>query len=273
MAITVDSNAEELRSAVRRKYAAIAAGEKEGCCSTGSSCGCDSSAEISMVGDAYDSVEGYVETADLGLGCGIPTDHAGLEEGQTVVDLGSGAGLDAFVARRIVGERGRVIGVDFTPEMVTRARENAEKLGLTNVMFVEGEIEDLPLDSDSADVMLSNCVLNLVPEKERAFEEMYRVLRPAGHFCVSDIVSGGPLPDPIRRSAELYAGCVAGALNEKDYLEVILNAGFMDVKVHHRRRIEIPEHALPDDLSEADRTALAEGGLWSITVRGEKLFT
>lgn len=270
MSTSTDPRADELREAVRRKYADIAAGRADEDCSTSCCGGDDADGEITMIGDDYDTVEGYVEDADLGLGCGIPTEHAGLEAGQTVVDLGSGAGLDAFVARRFVGESGRVIGVDFTPEMITKARTNAEQLGFSNVTFVEGEIEDLPLENDHADVMLSNCVLNLVPDKAQAFREMYRVLRPGGHFCVSDIVSRGPLPDPIRRSAELYAGCVAGAIDEQDYLDLIRNAGFEKVEVPNRRRIEVPDEALPDDLSPGDRSAFAEGGLWSITVRAAK---
>lgn len=223
-----------------------------------------------MIGDAYDTVDGYVAAADLQLGCGIPTEHAGLAPSQTVVDLGSGAGLDAFVARRIVGDTGRVIGVDFAPEMVAKARANAEQLGFDNVQFVEGDIEDIPLDANTADVVLSNCVLNLVPDKARAFAEIYRILRPSGHFCVSDIVAHGKLPDAIRRSAELYAGCVAGALEETDYLNRIDAAGFADVEVPTRRRIEIPADALPADLPASERAAFDDGGLWSVTVRAVK---
>jgi SAM-dependent methyltransferase len=211
-----------------------------------------------------------VADADLKLGCGVPTDHAGLEPGQTVVDLGSGAGLDAFVARRVVGETGRVIGVDFAPEMVEKARANAQKLGVGNVEFVEGDIENLPLDDETADVVLSNCVLNLVPDKEQAFAEMQRVLRPGGHFCVSDIVAGGSLPEPVRRSAELYAGCVAGAIEESEYLDLLGAVGFEEVEVPSRRRIDLPEEALPDTLTDADRAAMDEGGLWSVTVRGRR---
>jgi SAM-dependent methyltransferase len=265
-----DAEADELREAVRRKYAEIAAGSAGDCCSADSGCSDGSSTDSTMIGDAYDEIEGYAADADLGLGCGIPTDHAGLAAGQTVVDLGSGAGLDAFVARRVVGEDGRVIGVDFTPEMVRKARANADNLGFSNVTFVEGEIEDLPLYESTADVILSNCVLNLVPDKEQAFREIYRTLRPGGHFCISDIVSGTSLAHDIRRSAELYAGCVAGALEEQAYIELIRAAGFQEVEIPRRRRIEVPDEALPDTLSAADRDAFSEGGLWSITVRGVK---
>jgi SAM-dependent methyltransferase len=216
-----------LREAVRATYAAIASSDALGgdgstddtCC--GPSCGCasgDDSGVSSMIGDEYDGVEGYVAEADLKLGCGVPTDLADLQPGEIVLDLGSGAGLDAFVARRIVGAEGRVEGVDFTPEMVEKARANAEDLGYDNVHFHEGAIEDLPIDDARFDVALSNCVLNLVPDKARAFEEMHRVLRVGGRFCISDIVVQGDLPATIRRSAELYAGCGArrGRINGRD---------------------------------------------------------
>lgn len=257
-----------LRDAVRTKYAAIARGDDAG----NGSC-CDTSADdavTDMIGDAYDTVDGYVADADLQLGCGVPTEHAGFETGQTVVDLGSGAGLDAFVARRIVGDTGRVIGVDFAPEMVAKARANAENLGVENVQFVEGDIENLPLDATTADVVLSNCVLNLVPDKAQAFAEIVRILRPGGHFCVSDIVAHGTVPDAIRRSAELHAGCVAGALDEDEYLGLIETTGFVDIEVPTRRRIEIPDEVLPADLSASERAAFDDGGLWSITVRATK---
>ena len=263
----MNASNDEIREAVRAKYAALAQGNTSGC---GTAC-CDSDSDITnMIGDAYDTVEGYVADADLQLGCGVPTEHAGLESGQTVVDLGSGAGLDAFVARRIVGDTGQVIGVDFAPEMVAKATANAEQLGFDNVSFIEGDIEDIPLEANTADVVLSNCVLNLVPDKARAFAEMHRILKPGGHFTVSDIVSEGTLPDPIQRSAELYAGCVAGALDEADYLAHIRAAGFENVEIHTRRGIEIPDEVFPNDLSETDRDACAKSGLFSITVQGTK---
>jgi len=263
-----DSN-NTMRETVRAKYAALARQETSGC---GTAC-CDAAeAGIStdMIGDAYDTVEGYVADADLHLGCGVPTEHAGLAPGQTVVDLGAGAGMDAFVARHIVGAEGRVLGVDFAPEMVAKARANAEAHGFDNVSFVEGDIEAIPLDADTADVVLSNCVLNLVPDKAKAFAEMYRILRPAGHFTVSDVVTQGTLPAPVRRSAELYVGCVAGALEEAAYLRGIEAAGFVDVEVRTRREIEIPPEALPADLSPLDQAAFDRASLWSITVRGAK---
>lgn len=266
-----DVSSRDLREAIHSKYAAIARGESsgDGCSGATSCCGSgETDPVVDLIGDAYGEVEGYVGDADLSLGCGIPTEHADLEAGQTVIDLGSGAGLDAFVARRIVGGSGHVIGVDFVSEMVKKARANAQKLGVDNVSFVEGNIEDLPLEACTADVVLSNCVFNLVPNKARAFAETYRVLRPGGHFCVSDIVSDEVLPEAIRRSAELYAGCIAGAVEESEYLDLIDATGFVDVVVTERDRIEVPSEVLPDTLSDAERNAATEGGLWSITVRG-----
>jgi arsenite methyltransferase len=245
-----------LRAAVRDKYASVARGEVLSCCGDS---GC--SDEINMIGDAYEGVDGYVAEADLGLGCGLPVEHARLVAGQTVLDLGSGAGLDAFVARREVGESGRVIGIDFTPEMVAKARENAARLAYGNVEFVEGSIEEMPLDDASVDVVISNCVLNLVPDKARAFAEMARVIRPGGHFCVSDIVTRGELPAEIRQSAEMYAGCVAGAMEEAEYLDLLRAAGFEHVEIAVARPIALPSGLLP---------AGAEAPLWSITVTGSR---
>jgi SAM-dependent methyltransferase len=221
--------AEAIRALVREKYGAIARKETSGCCPTS---GCGSAEQgIDMIGDAYKSVEGHVAEADLGLGCGVPTEHAGIKPGDTVLDLGAGAGVDAFVARRIVGEAGRVYGVDMTADMVAKARANSEKLGYRNVEFRLGEIEHLPFERDSIDVVISNCVLNLVPDKARAFAEIFRVLRPGAHFCVSDIVASAPLPEKLRHAAALYVGCVAGAESEANYLALIRKAGFRDVRI------------------------------------------
>jgi len=261
-----------LRATVREKYASVARGDALSCCgpdsgsdpgsASGSSscCGPDDSGQvIDMIGDAYAGVDGYVADADLKLGCGLPVEHAGLASGQTVLDLGAGAGLDAFVARRIVGEEGRVLGVDFTPEMVERARANAASLGYDNVHFEHGDIEALPFADASVDVVISNCVLNLVPDKERAFREMHRVLRPGGHFCVSDIVSVGELPAAVRASAELHAGCVAGAVEREAYLGLLRAAGFADVEVVVDTAVSLPSGLLPDG---------AGSPLRSVTVRG-----
>ena len=260
----------ELKAIVQAKYAAVATGADEDC-GCGPSC-CGDGAELSMIGDAYDGVEGYVAEADLGLGCGLPTELANLRLGDVVLDLGSGAGLDAFVARSIVGEAGRVIGVDMTPEMIAKARANAERLGYANVAFLLGDLEALPLEDGSVDVVISNCVLNLVPDKARAFAEMYRVLRAGGHFCVSDVVASGPLPPAIQRSAALYAGCVAGVMEEEAYLAKLREAGFADVRVARQRPIDLPDEALlayvaPEELAALRRSGVA---LRSVTVYGER---
>jgi len=262
------SENDQMKDAVRRKYAQIASGTSESCCSPDAKDDLD----VTMIGDEYDGVDGYLEDADLKLGCGIPTDVAGIETGDAVLDLGSGAGLDAFVARRITGETGRVDGVDFTPEMVKKARANADSLGYDNASFHEGDIEDLPLDADTYDVVISNCVLNLVPDKDAAFAEMHRVLRPGGHFCVSDVVTRGTLPDDVRRSAALYAGCIAGALPESDYLQRLRDAGFENVEVASEKTIDVPDDVLTEHADEDDvRAFRASGGaLVSITVRGQK---
>jgi SAM-dependent methyltransferase len=212
-----------------------------------------------------------VAEADLKLGCGVPTDLADLQPGEIVLDLGSGAGLDAFVARRIVGAEGHVEGVDVTPEMVGKARTNAKDLGYDNVHFHEGGIEDLPIDDARFDVALSNCVLNLVPDKARAFTEMHRVLRAGGRFCISDIVVQGDLPDTIRRSAELYAGCVAGAMEREAYLGGLREAGFSSVEVVRERAIGVPEEVLAEAASTDEIQRFRENGaLLSVTVRGRK---
>jgi SAM-dependent methyltransferase len=259
--------ASEIKTLVREKYGAIArAGGK------GASCGCCADGSLDMIGDAYQAVEGYVADADLALGCGLPTRHAGIEAGDAVLDLGSGAGVDAFVARRLVGEGGRVIGVDMTPSMIERARANAGKLGYANVEFRLGEIEALPVENGTVDVVISNCVLNLVPDKAAAFAETFRVLAPGGHFCVSDIVASGTLPDGIRQAAALYVGCVAGAAPEADYLATIRAAGFTDVRIAERKPIPLPDAALREHLSPSELQAFRASGLElaSITVLGTK---
>jgi ubiquinone/menaquinone biosynthesis C-methylase UbiE len=189
-----------------------------------------------------------------------------------VLDLGAGAGVDAFVARRLVGEKGQVYGVDMTPDMVAKARANAERLGYRNVESRLGEIERLPFERDTLDVVISNCVLNLVPEKARAFAEIYRVLRPGAHFCVSDIVASAPLPEGVRNAAALYVGCIAGAEPEADYLAIIANAGFRDVRIVKSRRIDLPDEALAGTLAPDDLAAAREADLHvrSVTVVGVK---
>src|SRR5690606_33945095 len=210
--------------------------------------------------------------ADLGLGCGLPTEFAKMKEGDTVVDLGSGAGNDAFIARKIVGAEGKVIGIDFTPEMIEKARENAEKLGFNNIEFRQGDIEDMPLTSNKADVIVSNCVLNLVPNKHKVFSEIYRVLKPAGHFSIYDIVLEGPLPERWKQVAELYAGCVAGAIQKQAYLKMIEEAGFTKIELQKEKEIVLPDEILANYLSqdEIEQYKASNSRIKSITVYAEK---
>ncbi len=260
---------ESIKTLVREKYGeiAVAGPKKEGC-----GCGCSNSDSFDMIGDAYADVEGYVKEADLGLGCGVPTELAGIKPGQTVLDLGSGAGLDVFSARSIVGEAGRVIGVDMTPEMIVTARANAKKLGFENVEFIQGDIEALPVENDIIDVAISNCVLNLVPDKAKAFAELHRVLKPGAHFCVSDIVIEGEMPAAIQEAAELYVGCVSGAVQKSVYLDTIADVGFGDAEILKSNVIDIPEEVLLENLGPEDLRAYRASGMkvLSITVRGVK---
>ncbi len=213
---------------------------------SGPGCGCSPTCCNTPIQDwtlseSYEKIDGYEKDADYGLGCGIPTEHANIKEGDTVLDLGSGAGNDAFVARSLVGEKGHVIGVDMTEAMINKANENKQKLGFENVEFVLGEIENLPLQDDSIDVAVSNCVLNLVPDKSRAYSEVYRVLKNNGHFSMSDIVLRGDLPEGILQAAEMYAGCISGAMQKEDYLDTIKKVGFKNINVTKERVIDVPD--------------------------------
>src|SRR5215213_1531388 len=219
-----------IKEVVKEKYGQIANQTRDenaaSCCGA---TGCCTTDVYNIMADDYTQVEGYNPDADLGLGCGVPTEFAQIKEGDVVVDLGSGAGNDCFVARKLTGETGKVIGIDFTEPMIAKARENAEKVGFHNVEFRLGDIESMPLTSNVANVVISNCVLNLVPNKHKVFSEIYRVLKPGGHFSISDIVLDGELPAEIKQAAEMYAGCVAGAIQEKDYLGIITEAGFQNI--------------------------------------------
>jgi SAM-dependent methyltransferase len=267
----VDTNAErDIKQIVKQKYGEIAgATGKAGCCGPGGACSPPAGVNFA---EGYETLEGYVPEADLGLGCGLPTDGAFIRPGETVLDLGSGAGNDVFVARALVGPQGRVIGVDMVPEMVEKARANAARLGADNVTFHLGEIEQLPIEDASVDVVISNCVLNLVPDKARAFAEMHRVLRPGGRFSVSDIVITGELPDDLRGAAMMYVGCVAGAQQEQEYLATVAGAGFRDIAVRRRRRLELPDELLEAAAPPAAVQAFREGGtgIWSLTVTGRR---
>jgi SAM-dependent methyltransferase len=258
------SNSEALKNIVKEKYAEIAI-QKTGC----GCCG-DEKSEYSVFNESYENQDGYVKDADLGLGCGLPTEHAHISEGDAVLDLGSGAGNDCFVARRIVGESGSVTGLDFTEEMLEKANINNKKLGYINVNFIKGDIENIPLDDNLFDVVISNCVLNLVPDKTKAFSEIKRVLKSGGHFCVSDIVIKGNLPDKLREVATLYAGCVSGALKKEEYLDVINKAGYTNVEIKKERVINVPdelflEHITKDELNNLKKDGY---GIYSITVNG-----
>lgn len=263
----------ELKDLVKEKYSKIAQQEKEQ--NTSSCCGatgCCSDDLYNVMAEDYAQLEGYNPDADLGLGCGLPTGFAKIKEGDTVIDLGSGAGNDAFIARSIVGEKGKVIGIDFTEAMIEKARYNAEKRSLNNVEFRLGDIESMPVTSDKADVIVSNCVLNLVPNKHKVMSEIFRVLKPGAHFSISDIVLDGPLPEKWKSIAELYAGCVSGAIQKKEYLEIIQEAGFVNIQVQKEKTIVIPDEILAEYLNDQEMNEYKGNGttILSITVYAEK---
>ncbi len=263
---------ENVKDLVRQKYTEIALQDKEtnaaSCCGAG---GC-STGVYNIMADDYNDVEGYNADADLGLGCGLPTQFAKIKKGDVVIDLGSGAGNDAFVARHETGETGKVIGVDFTPAMIEKARQNAELRGLNNVEFRQGDIEHLPVTANVADVVVSNCVLNLVPNKSGVFQEIFRVLKPGAHFSISDIVLIGALPAQLQQAAEMYAGCVAGAIQKNDYLDMIEATGFKNITIQKDKAIIIPDDILCNFLSPAQNDEFIKSGtgIRSITVYAEK---
>jgi len=260
-----------IKAMVKKKYSEIA--NQDQSLNQASCCGCgDASTEVyNIMTDDYSTTEGYQELADLGLGCGLPTQYAGIRTGDTVLDLGSGAGNDVFVARHETGPEGKLIGVDFSSAMIQKARENAERLGFHNVEFREGDIESLPVNDSIVDVIVSNCVLNLVPNKAGVFAEMMRVLKPSGHFSISDIVLKGELPKPLQNAAEMYAGCVSGAIQEKDYLELIQKAGFSNVQIQKSKPIVIPNDILSQYLNPEQIERFGQDqGIYSITVYASK---
>jgi SAM-dependent methyltransferase len=266
------SDSNEIKEMVRQKYAAIALQEKA--TNAASCCGASScSTEIyNIMSEDYNALDGYQASADLGLGCGLPTQFAKIQQGDVVVDLGSGAGNDCFIARKETGEKGKVIGIDFTPAMIEKARSNAEKLGFHNVEFRQGDIEQIPADSNLADVVVSNCVLNLVPDKNKAISEIYRILKPGGHFSISDIVLMGALPAKIQSVAELYAGCVSGAIQKEDYLGIIQGKGFENISLQKEKAIIVPDDILSNYLSKEEIQEFKDSGtgIFSITVYAEK---
>lgn len=263
---------EQLKEIVRQKYSEIALQDKDvnasSCCGA---TGC--STEIyNIMSDDYTQMEGYNADADLGLGCGLPTQFAKIKKGDVVIDLGSGAGNDCFIARAETGETGKVIGIDFTAAMIDKARANAEKLGYNNVEFRQGDIEHMPVTANIADVIVSNCVLNLVPDKDAVIKDIYRVLKPGGHFSISDVVLVGNLPDALRWDAEMYAGCVAGAIQRDTYLSLIKSNGFTNITVQKEKVIVVPDDILNKYLGTAELESFKAGstGIFSVTVYAEK---
>ncbi len=266
---------ENLKGIVKEKYGSIAGqssllDQQQGCCGPSGCCG---ELEFSMIGDEYTGVAGYNPDADLGLGCGLPTEFAGIKPGDSVLDLGSGAGNDCFVARTLVGETGKVTGLDFSEEMLEKAKQNLEKTGFTNIEFIQGDIEEMPLLDSTFDVVISNCVLNLVPDKQKAFSEIYRVLKPGGHFCISDVVTTGKLPEELKEATEMYAGCVSGATQKQEYLGIIEKQGFSQLKIHKKKPIIIPENVLANYLNETKLKNFknSAAGVYSITLTAKKL--
>ena len=262
----------ELKEIVRQKYSEIAGQDKttnqSSCCGAG---GC-STEVYTIMNDEYKDMKGYNPDADLGLGCGLPTEFAKIKKGDTVIDLGSGAGNDCFVARALTGESGKVIGIDFTEKMIEKARANAEKLGYNNVEFRFGDIEQIPVTANVADVIVSNCVLNLVPNKYNVLKEVYRVLKSGGHFSISDIVLQGQIPAELKQAAEMYAGCVAGAIQKEVYLETITATGFKNIQLQKEKAIIIPDDILKNYLNEEQIAVYKKSNtaIYSITVYAEK---
>jgi len=265
--------APNIKEKVRERYAAIAVGS--------SSCCCDDAAPSAPAPSAVADIQlvdytplhsDVVAGSDLGLGCGTPTQFAALQPGETVLDLGSGAGIDVFLAAQAVGPTGLVLGVDMTPEMLARAQANAVKAGFRNVEFRQGEIENLPVDSDSIDVILSNCVINLAPDKAPVFAEMYRVLKPGGRFVISDMVTFGHMPPAIRADMALWTGCIAGALDREVYLDLLAASGFQQVGVVTEQRYD--PSSLPKTYQQAElaqwQAARGAFGMASVTVAGRK---
>ena len=263
---------ESIKEMVREKYSKLALSETE--VNKASCCGATNpSKEVyNIMTDDYSELDGYTEDADLGLGCGLPTQFAHIQTGDTVLDLGSGAGNDCFVARHETGPTGRVLGIDFSTPMIKKARENAFKLGYNNVEFREGDIEDMPVIDDSVDVVVSNCVLNLLPDKSTIFKEIHRVLKPTGHFSISDIVLVGELPESIVKAAEMYAGCVSGAIAKEDYLDLVKEAGFKNITIQKEKTIVLPDDILSKYLEPKDIQLFRDGtvGIFSITLFASK---
>ena len=264
----------EIKDSVKQRYNELAfvSDNEQKCCCNPAAPAAPSKKVYTIMSEDYSRLRGYEPDADLGVGCGLPTQYARIQKGDTVVDLGSGAGNDCFIAREETGETGKVIGIDFAPEMVARARANADKRGFTNTEFREGDIENMPLPDKAADVVVSNCVLNLLPRKDRIFHEIYRILKPGGHFCISDVVLNGYFPKEFTDNAAMYAGCIASAIQREDYLGEIEKAHFTDIKVERTKTVIIPDEVLHEHLSEETIRKYKAGnvGIYSITVTGKR---
>ncbi|RFS26731.1 methyltransferase domain-containing protein [Chitinophaga silvatica] len=263
---------EQLKELVKQKYSEIARQDKDTNASSCCGSGCCSTEVYNIMTDVYVDLEGYNPDADLALGCGLPTQFAKIKKGDTVIDLGSGAGNDCFIARHETGETGKVIGIDFTPAMIEKARQNADKLNYNNVEFRQGDIEKMPVTANVADVVVSNCVLNLVPNKDGVIKEIFRVLKPGGHFSISDIVLQGELPAGIQQAAEMYAGCVSGAIQKDEYLGMMTSNGFKNIIIQKEKTIIIPDDILTNYLNSEEIVAFRKSntGIYSITVYAEK---
>lgn len=266
-------NSENLKLAVKEKYGKIASQSKllaqNSCCADTACC---NDSDYSVFNDSYAGMVGYLPDADLSLGCGLPTEFAEIRKGDSVLDLGSGAGNDCFVASKLTGNSGKVTGMDFSKEMLSKAQRNLEKSGFNNIDFVHGDIEDMPFPDNSYNVIISNCVLNLVPDKQKAFSEIYRVLKPEGHFCISDVILTGELPAGLQQEVEMYAGCVSGAIQKESYLEIIQQQGFFDIKIQKEKPIVLPNELLLKyiSLQELEEFIKSGAGIYSITVTANK---
>ena len=263
---------QKIKEVVKEKYSKIA--EQDRLDNLASCCGAGTVSEeaMSIMADDYSQLEGYNPDADLGLGCGLPTQFAGINKGDTVIDLGSGAGNDCFIARHETGETGKVIGIDFSETMITKARNNALSLGYNNIEFRYGDIEEMPALDNEADVIVSNCVLNLVPNKEKVITEIFRVLKPGGHFSISDVVLSGDLPHQLKEDAEMYVGCVSGAIQKDEYLGYIEKLGFKDITLFKEKEIVLPDDVLAVYMSkeEIEEFRNSPSGIYSITVFANK---
>lgn len=269
----MESN-EGKKALVKQRYSELAlnADELKGKCCCGTNPAAPSKKVFTIMSEDYSKLKGYEADADLGVGCGLPTEYAGIKEGDTVLDLGSGAGNDCFIARAEVGETGKVIGIDFSPQMIEKARKNATKLGYTNVEFIEGDIENMPIPDNSVNIVVSNCVFNLLPQKDKIFKEIYRVLKPGGHFCISDVVLNGVFPKEFTDNASMYAGCIASAIQKEDYLGEIEKANFEDIKIERTKTVLIPDEVLKEHLDEITIEKYKKGnvGIYSITVTAKR---